>query len=212
MSVTALNIHSGIPVSDGMYILGNGSGTALIINPGDYVAFSGQYVVAAEDALSYWKNSGVGIALDRNPKYDEYGSQIINTAVLIARRGVFRVSANFSGQPNLGVLAYPMTTGSAVNAPTGLTGVGALWGTATPARHTPQQITYDYKDLASAISAYVAGTATGSALLPGSGLLSANAVSAQVSAVAQVIGWYNSGPAGTGQMDIVLWDRNADLY
>ena len=132
MSVTANAANSGIPVTDSQYVVGNASGTGLVINPGDYVAFSGQYVIAVEDALASWKASGIGIALDRNPGVDWAGRQVVNSAVVIATRGVFRVSANFSGRVNLGVLAFPDTTGSAVNAPSGVTGVGSFWSTAAP--------------------------------------------------------------------------------
>ena len=176
MSVTAPNINSGIPVSDGMYVVGNASGTALEVNPGDWVAFSGQYIIAAPDGVASWKASGVGIAMTRNPHYDSHGRIIVNTAVVIARRGGFRVSAAFSGQPLLGVLAFCDVTGSGVNAPTGLTGLGAVWNTASPVT------------------------------------VSGGTAAAPVKGVAQVVGWYNSGPAGTGQLDIVVWDRNADYY
>ena len=176
MAVTAVQINSGIPVSDGQYVVANASGTALEVNPGDWVAFSGQYIIAAPDGVASHKVSGLGVAMDRNPKYDEYGNKIVNTALLVARRGVFRVSAAFSGQPLLGVLAFCDVTGSGVNAPTGLTGLGSIWNTANPVS------------------------------------VSGGTAAAPVPGYAQVIGWYNSGPAGTGQMDIVVWDRNADYY
>lgn len=211
MAVTALNALSAIPVSDDTYITGHAINTTPI-NPGDWCVFSGTGVIACSSALSYWKNSGAGVAMTRNPAIDQFGNSVVNSGVIIATHGVFRVSAAFSGQPLLGLVACPDTTGSGVNSPTGLTGLGATWNTATPAITYPQAITYDYRDLASAISAYVDSSASGSALLPGSGLLSANATSAVIKGVAQVIGWYNSGPGGTGQMDIRLWNRNADYY
>lgn len=176
MAVTAVNVSSGIPVKDDMYVTVHAGATTLIINPGDYVAFSGQYGVAVDTAEAYWKISGVGIALDRNPAYDWAGREVVNSALLVATRGTFRVSAAFSGQPTLGLVAGPVSTGSAVNAPSGLTGLGATWNTATPVS--------------------VSG-GTGAAPVPG---------------VAQVVGWYNSGPAGTGQLDIRLWPRPADYY
>lgn len=133
MTVTATQAQSSIPVySDDLYVVGDASGTALVINPGDYVAFSGNYIVAAEDALAYWKASGLGVALDANPAYDPFGRQIVNSAIVVATRGVFRVTANFSGQPKLGVVAFPDTTGSAVAAPSGVTGMAAKWNTANP--------------------------------------------------------------------------------
>lgn len=177
MTVSANAVTSGIPVSNEPYTTVHGGTTALIINPGDYVCFSGSAGIATEDALASWKASGVGIAMDRNPALDPAGRQVVNSALLVARVGHFRVSANFSGQPNLGVITFPATTGSAVNASTGLTGLGATWGTATP----------------QAVSGGTAATP-------------------YVKGVAQVEGWYDSGPGGTGQLDIWLWDRNADIY
>lgn len=212
MAVTAKSAYNGVPVADGQFVVADASGTALAINPGDYVCWSGNYIIATEDADSTWKVSGLGIALDRNPAYDWAGRQVVNSALLVARHGLFHVSASFSGKPLYGTLAYPVTTGSGVNAPSGATGLGATWNTAAPTAALPQAITYDYRDIASAISAYVAGTATGSALLPGSGLLSATTVSALNSGIAQVVGWSNGSNAGTGELDIVLWDRNADYY
>jgi len=133
MTVTAQNAASGTPVvADDQYIVMPASGTALIINPGDWVGASGFWIAAMEDAQAYWKASGLGVAMSRNPAYDWAGRQVVNSAVIIATRGIFRVSAAFSGQVLNGVLAYPVTTGSAVNAPTGLTGVGATWNTANP--------------------------------------------------------------------------------
>jgi hypothetical protein len=176
MAVTAQNALSAILVRDDLYVTVNVSGTGQEVNPGDYVAFSGQYAIAVNTGVAYWKASGVGIALDRNPVYDWAGRPVTNSALLVATRGIFRVSANFSGQPNLGVLAAPSTTGSGVNAPSGVTGVGAAWNTALPVS--------------------VSG---GTAVAP-------------VAGVAQVVGWTNTGPAGTGQLDLRLWSRNADYY
>lgn len=177
MTISAQEVRYSTPLnSDDMYVVGNASGTAFKINPGDYVAYSGNYIVAAEDALAYWKASGLGIALEANPAYDQFGRQIVNSALVVATRGIFRVTANFSGQPNLGVLAFPDTTGSAVADPSGVTGVAAKWNTATPS--------------------LVSG---GTAANAGKG-------------VAQVTRWINSGPAGTGQMDIRLWPRTSDWY
>lgn len=177
MAVTAQGAASATPVvSDNMYLVVNPSGTALEVNPGDYVAWSGQHAIAVHDGVTYWKASGIGIALDRNPAYDWAGRQIVNSALLVARRGTFIASASFSGQPAMGTLTYPDMTGSAVDAPSGVTGLGATWGTAVPR----------------SVSAGTGG--------------------APVNGVAQVVGWRNSGPAGTGQLEFVLWDRNADYY
>ena len=175
MTVTAPGAISAIPVFDDMYIAAPGTGTT-VINPGDYVAYSGQYIIAAPTALTYWKASGLGVALDRHPAIDQFGNTVANSAVIVATHGVFRVSASFSGQPNLGVLAAMLTSGSGVNSPTGLTGLGSTWVTATPVS------------------------------------VSGGTAAAPVVGVSQVVKWYNSGPAGTGQMDVRLWPRNADYY
>lgn len=177
MSVTANNAVSGVPAaSDDQYIVGNASGTALEINPGDWCVWSGQYIIASHTGIAYNKVSGAGMALTRNPAYDWAGRQVVNSAVVLATRGVFRVSAHFSGNPKMGVLAFPALTGSAVNAPSGQTGVGSLWQTANPTQ------------------------------------ISANPTGAPNLAVGQVVGWFNSGPAGTGQMDIRVWPVRADYY
>lgn len=177
MTVTAKGAVSAVLTQDDRYVTVHASGTAFEINPGDYVAFSGFWAVAANTGVAGWKASGIGIALDRNPAYDWAGRQVVNSALLVATHGVFRVSAHFSGQPLMGTIVIPATTGSAVNAPSGVTGVGAFWNTGAPL-------------LLSGVTA---------------------AAAAQIG-VAQVIGFYNSGPAGTGQLDIRLWPRNADYF
>jgi hypothetical protein len=178
MAVSAPDVTHGIPTHHmEPYIEVDASGTALEVNPGDYLARSGQYAIAVHDGVAYWKASGIGVALERNPARDWAGRSIVNTALLVVRGGVtMRVSANFSGQPNLGVLAYPDMTGSGVNAASGATGLGAVWNTATPVT------------------------------------VSGATAAAPVKGVAQVVGWENSGPAGTGQLDIYIYDRNADYY
>lgn len=177
MAVTAKDAMSAILAMDDLYITVNASGTALEVNPGDYMAFSGNYAIAVNTGIAFWKASGVGIALDRNPTYDWAGRQVVNSALLVATRGIFHVSANFSGYPLYGLVVNPVTTGSAVNAPSGVTGVGATWNTATPV-------------LASGYTAAAAAS----------------------NGVAQLVKWYNTGPAGTGQMDIRLWPRDASFY
>lgn len=178
MSVTAPAALTGTPaIPSNQFVTVNASGTALIINPGDYVIFSGNYAIATGLQTLGAKASGVGIALDRNPAFDWAGRQVINSALLVARHGNFRVSAGFSGQPLLGVVAAPSASGSGVNAPSGQTGIGALWQTAAP-------------------NSVSGGTGAGGGVI----------------AIGQVFNWYNSGPAGTGQMDVAVWDRNAEYY
>ena len=133
MTVTAKAGIYGTPkVADDQYVVGNANATANIINPGDWVVLSGSGIAAAEDAQAYFKASGLGIAMDRNPAIDNAGRVVVNSALLVATRGQFRVSASYSGKVLHGVLAYPVTTGSGVNVSTGVTGVAARWNTAAP--------------------------------------------------------------------------------
>lgn len=177
MTVTAPDALSGIPVfPDNNYVTLPASGTGHVINPGDMVIASGNYIIAASGNVAGHKASSMGFALERNPEYDWAGRQVINSALLVTRHPIMRVTASFSGRPLLGTLAGPVTTGSGVNAPSGQTGVGATWNTATPVS------------------------------------VSGGTAAAPVFAYGQVINWYDSGPAGTGQMDVAIWDRNADYY
>ncbi len=177
MTVTAQPAVFNTPVSDDQYVVGNANTTSNVINPGDWVVLSGSGLAAAEDAQAYMKSSGLGIALDRNPTYDNAGRSVVNSALLVATRGIFRVSAAFSGEVLNGVLAYPATTGSGVNAPSGVTGLASTWQTAAPVR------------------------------------ISANPTGAPSLGVAQVINSFPElGPAGTGQMDILLRSNLPDYY
>jgi len=115
-----------------MYLACPASGTAHEINPGDYVSWSGNYIIATHTGIAYWKASGVGIACTRNPARDWAGRLVINSAVIVATRGTFAVSAAFSGKPLFGVLAGPVMTGSGVMAASGVTGLGSTWNTAVP--------------------------------------------------------------------------------
>jgi hypothetical protein len=130
----AVAVFNNPMVADDTYVVGNANTTTNTINPGDWVVLSGSGIAAAEDAQAYFKASGLGIAMDRNPAYDWAGRSVVNSALVVATRGIFRVSAAFSGKVLLGNLAYPSTTGSAVNAVTGLTGVSPLWQTAAPVK------------------------------------------------------------------------------
>ena len=132
MAVAASAIFASTPAQEGMYLSLPASGTAHEINPGDYVSWSGNYIIATNTGVAYWKVSGVGIACTRNPAMDWAGRTVINSAVVVATRGTFVVSAQFSGKPLYGVLAGPVTTGSGVMAASGVTGVGSCWNTAAP--------------------------------------------------------------------------------
>lgn len=100
------------------------------INVGDWLAASGQFVFATNSGhTAYWKNSGQGVALESNPRYDSFGNIVTASALKILTQGILLASASFSGVPTLGLGAYPDATGSGVAAPTGATGVGATWQT-----------------------------------------------------------------------------------
>jgi len=127
----AVQAQSAIPQTpyqnDIRFAQTSGTGT---INVGDWLAYSGQFVLATNSGhTAFWKSSGAGVAMDANPVTDQAGRSVLNSALLYMIEGVILASASFSGQPTLGIGAYPDATGSGVNAATGLTGVGATWNT-----------------------------------------------------------------------------------
>jgi hypothetical protein len=75
---------------------------------------------------------GCGHRLHAQSCKDWAGRLVINSAVIVATRGTFAVSAAFSGKPLFGVLAGPVMTGSGVMAASGVTGLGSTWNTAAP--------------------------------------------------------------------------------
>lgn len=104
----------------------------LTATKGDWLAFSGAYVVAANTGVAGFKASGAGVALGQNPYFDEFGTQRTNTAIPILTRGIIRVSACTSGYSNsagfnLGVPMAPASTASGIVGQTGATGVGPSW-------------------------------------------------------------------------------------
>lgn len=134
MSVTALSGVAGVPFRSDITILtAQATGT---INVGDWLCYSGQFVISqfsgGAPGTAYWKASGAGVALESNPMIDVAGRNVINSGMKYLTEGMLRVSAAFSGVPTLGLGVYPVSTGSAVGAPTGVTGVGATWQTAQP--------------------------------------------------------------------------------
>lgn len=134
MSVTALSGVPGMPFRENTTILtASATGT---VNVGDWLCYSGQFVIAqfsgAAPGTAYWKASGAGVALESNPMIDWRGRSVLNSGMKYLREGMLRVSAAFSGEPTLGLGAYPVSTGSAVGGVTGLTGVGATWQTGAP--------------------------------------------------------------------------------
>lgn len=119
---------------DDTIIYGSGNGT-VIITKGDWVQWSGGTLVGLNtQATPAFRLSGVGVALDNNPVYDELGRAINNSALPVLTHGVLRVSggsaASITGAPGLGAAVYPATTASGIVGQTGLTGLGAIWLTA----------------------------------------------------------------------------------
>lgn len=109
------------------------------INVGDWLQYSGQQVLpgfSGQASTAYWKTSGAGVALESNPVYDPAGRTILNTAMKIMVEGVFWATAAFSGEPTLGLGAYPVSTGSGAYSPTGKSGLAATWQTAAPLNHS----------------------------------------------------------------------------
>lgn len=130
MTVNPASAANGLPLTWETYFFKGSASGLQAINPGDWLAWSANNIIPTNAGdKAFWKASGIGVALEANPLYDPAGRQINNSALLIGAGGVFRVTAAFSGQPAYGVGAYPVATGSGVNAPTGLTGVGATWQT-----------------------------------------------------------------------------------
>lgn len=128
MGVTALPAAYNTPVQYEIQI-GTGSPSGNV-NVGDHLVYSGQYVAATyAGGLAYWKASAAGVAIEANSAIDQAGRVVLNTALKFVRQGVIRASAACSGAVNLGVGAYPASTGSGVAGATGLTGVGATWQT-----------------------------------------------------------------------------------
>lgn len=128
MAVTGVSAIIDVPETYNIQIgQASASGT---INFGDWLVYSGNAVLATNaGGVAYWKASAAGVALESNPTFDMMGRSVSNTALRYARGVVLRVTAAFSGRPALGVGVYPVSTGSGVNSPTGLTGVGATWQT-----------------------------------------------------------------------------------
>lgn len=106
-----------------------------IISKGDWVQFSGGFVVGLNtQATPAYRLSGIGVAMESNPEYDELGVARANTALPILTHGILRTSggtaASLTGAPGLGAAVFPATTASGFVGTTGATGVGAIWQTA----------------------------------------------------------------------------------
>ena len=117
-----------------MIIYGSGNGTN-ILTKGDWVQWSGGVIVGLNTQASpAFRLSGIGVALDHNPKYDDLGRAINNSALPVLTHGVLRVSggsaASLTGAPGYGAAVYPASTASGIVGQTGATGVGGVWLTA----------------------------------------------------------------------------------
>jgi hypothetical protein len=121
--------------ADDQVIYGRCTSVATPITKGDWVQFSGGFIVGLnKDAAPAYLLSGVGIALDNHPTYDPLGRSMENTAMPVLTHGVIRVTggsaASLTGAPTLGNSVYPVTTASGIVGTTGATGIGGLWFTA----------------------------------------------------------------------------------
>ena len=121
-------------MSDDSVIYGSASGGA-ITTRGDYVAASGYWVGGANTGwigTPAFATSGMGIALDNNPWYDELGSARSQSALPIATRGIFRVTAMSGASAEFPVMTpvVPRLTASGIVGQTGATGISGIWGTA----------------------------------------------------------------------------------
>ena len=106
------------------------------INVGDYLIWSGSFVYAGSAYTPANKASGAGIALESNPQYDSLSNIVTASALKYAVCGIFRVSgASGIAAWTLGQPVWPSATGSGVAAPTGVTGIGALWQQAVKVAH-----------------------------------------------------------------------------
>ena len=118
--------------SDDTVIYGSAASTT-IITKGDWVQFSGGTVVGlGTQATPAFLTSGIGVALDNNPVYDDLGRSRNNSALAILTHGVMRVSGgsaiSFTGATvTLGMSVYPATTASGIVGATGATGLGPIW-------------------------------------------------------------------------------------
>lgn len=185
-----ISVYDSPSREDILYGTGNATGN---VSVGDYLIYSGHRIIPTAIAanlanLAAVKASAVGVSLGANPVYDSHGVTKQNTALLYMRQGRFPVSAfnNMSASADvvLGTPVYPASTGSAVSYPTGMTGVGAQWATASKV----------------SISGVV-------------GSASASAAVAGAAGIATIVGVRQWGTgSGTTQLDILLEAVRPDYY
>lgn len=121
-------------LQDDAVVYGSATGAA-VTTRGDYVAASSYWMGGANTgwiAAPAFKPSGVGIALDNSPFYDELGVSRSQSALPVATRGIFRVTAASGASSQFPIMSpvVPLTTGSGIVGQTGATGIPAIWGTA----------------------------------------------------------------------------------
>ena len=102
--------------------------TANTAEVGDWLGFSGKQCISMTTANAYFRASGVGIALDQNPKWTNAGSAYYLTAMPVGRAGgVYRVSGVTGAAYSAGDYVFPVQAGSGQVGQTGRTGKAALW-------------------------------------------------------------------------------------
>lgn len=177
MSTTGNTAIPGLPFFDDRIIPVSASGIASTATQGDLIIASAQWGIPAMNTTigsPAYKTSALGIALAQNPTFDPLGRAINNSALEVARRGLFRVSAANSGTARtipIGSYCFPSSTGSGIVGQTGATGVGSTWATA------------GLVGISAAIGALTANIASG---------------------LAQVVNHPVGGDSGVGQIDIVI--------
>lgn len=121
-------------MTDDLVLYGSASGLATATK-GDYMIASAYWVLAANSGTigtPAYKTSGMGVAIEQNPFYDELGVARSQSALTILRRGIIRVTgiSGASAAFPIWTPVFPATTGSGIVGQTGATGIGAIWCTA----------------------------------------------------------------------------------
>ncbi len=121
-------------MADDAVIYGSASGVA-VTTRGDWVGASSYWVGGTNTgwiATPAFRTSGMGIALDNSPVYDSQGNARAQSALAIATRGIFRVTAMSGASAEFPVWTpvVPRTSASGIVGQTGATGIAGIWGTA----------------------------------------------------------------------------------
>jgi hypothetical protein len=138
MANTGITAHLAAIYADEAVIVVSASGLATA-TIGDWIVASASWAIAGGSGVigePAFKASAFGVALTQNPTVDGQGGWKTNSAFLVARRGVMRVSAGNSGSARtipIGSYCFPNTTASGiVGGATGASGVAGDWLTAAP--------------------------------------------------------------------------------